>query len=155
MRRILWTLGLALLCAAPLAAQTADPCGTTTATSDSVFSGRPYSVTWKLPATMLANDGSQLPAKYDGFMLAVDGAAATEALPKPVPVVCADGMQGYKFTMATGVPKGAHSVVVHFYFVDAAGVRQEGAPATRPFVASDPVPVGPFGAPSNLRVWPK
>lgn len=145
-----------MLLATTATAQTADPCATTTATSDTVTSGRPFTVTWKLPANVPSSTDATVlvPARYDGFLLALDaatGTARTEALPKPTPKICADGMQGYTFTVAVGVAKGSHTMVVSAYMVDAAGARQEAASTVRPFVAVDPLPT--LVAPSNVRIW--
>lgn len=128
-----------------------DPCALVTGTSDTIFSGRPPTVTLKMAAS----------STVDGFTLAVNGVTLPDFMAGavPIPVTCADGAKGYTIRLGSGYPKGSHTLSVKaFNFQrDANGnpttTKQESAVVSRPFVVVDE-PIGPPPAPSNLRVWP-
>lgn len=160
------TLATALLgtVALPLAAQTPDPCAAVVGTSDTVYTGRPSTVTWQAQAQVpiSATDSTLVPQRLDGFYLALDGAvgAARVDTGKLTPVTCASGLLGFKFTLASGVAKGSHTVAVVPYNFTLDPVtqvptltRQEGAWTLRPFVAIDPVQAGPPQAVTAAKVW--
>lgn len=160
MKKTIFALALAMLTFAATASRAqaaADPCVAVTTASDTIFSGRPFQVSWKLPAQVPVSttDPTLVPAKYDGFLLALDGAigaARFEPIPKPISKICPDGNLGFVTTFPTGVLKGSHSMVTLAYLIQADGTRLEGVPTTRPFAAVDPVPTGQPPAPSNVGI---
>jgi hypothetical protein len=156
-------LALLLLPVLPSSARQDHPLCTTTASGPfTVTSGAPFTVSWIMADTAVEN-GINVPNRYEGFYLQVDGGpksdiglatalpacSGTSARPNDVP---------FTYRTTAGVARGSHQLKLSAWshVLDGAGnpttTIQESVVSTVPFSAGDALLFGPPMQPTNILI---
>ena len=160
MKKLIVLVGLLLMLAAPVAAQT-DPCVAVPAgTTFTVTRGAPFTAAWVMDAKVPVSDtdSTLVNARIDGFYLQIDtGARQRVVLPLPT-VACPNGQLPFSWRSPSGVSRGSHTFkITAFNFVlnpdgTPTTVEQESAAVSVPFAAVDLVRVGPPSPAKNVII---